>query len=47
MTVKRHPDNQEAQQKLDRLTDGIKEWRQKLDGGEANTTDFMTWLDEF
>ena len=46
MTVKRHPDNQEAQQKLNRLTDGIKEWRQKLDAGEAGTADFMRWLEE-
>lgn len=47
MTVKRHPDNKEAQQKLDRLTDGIKEWRQKLDAGEVSTADFMRWLEEF
>lgn len=47
MTVKRHPDNKEAQQKLDRLTDGIREWRQKLEAGEASTADFMRWLEEF
>lgn len=47
MTVNRHPDNKEVQERLEQLTEGIKQWRQKLASGEAEKDDFMRWLEQF
>ena len=47
MTVNRHPDNREAQEQLEKLTAGIKEWRKKLTDREANNEEFMNWLAQF
>ena len=47
MKVNRHPDDRRAQEKLTELTNGIKQWRQKLNAGETQSDDFFRWLEQF
>ena len=47
MKTNRHPDDAGAQEKMKQLTDGIKEWRQKMAAGKAEKDEFICWLEEF
>lgn len=47
MKVNRHPEDMAAREQLDRLTEGIKEWRQRISKDEAGKNEFIRWLDSF
>lgn len=47
MTVNRHPEKKDVQEKLEQLTDGIKKWRKKLSSGEVGKDEFLNWLAGF
>ena len=47
MILKRHPDNQQAKEKLDELALGKKAWLEKIEKGKASTTEYETWLESF
>lgn len=47
MRANRHPDDAEAQEKMEQLSEGIREWRQKMSSGEAEKEEFIRWLEGF
>ncbi len=47
MRANRHPEDTEAQVRMEQLSEGIKTWRRKLASGEAEKDAFMQWLEVF
>ncbi len=47
MKSRRHPKDNSLWEKLEELVKGGKEWRTKLNNGEATTEDFLKWLDNY
>ena len=47
MMTRRHPNDKEKKERFEALTDGMKEWRTKLDNGSETTDAFLAWLDQF
>ena len=47
MMTNRHPEDADAADKFSQLTNGIKEWRNKLAHGVSTTEEFLKWLNRF
>ena len=47
MMTKRHPYDRDKLKRFEDLTNGMKEWRIKLNNGSATTEDFMKWIEQF
>lgn len=47
MKTKRHPGDKDSWEQFNRLTQGMKDWKEKLDQGTATTDDFMNWIAQF
>lgn len=47
MTAKRHPEDEAAQEKLQRIKLEVKAMRNRLVHGEISTEDFLQWLSQF
>ncbi len=47
MLTRRHPENEQYNEILNRLIHEIKDWRNKLAHGVATTEDFFMWLSKF
>ena len=47
MLMRRHPEEESYEEQFNRLTSGVKEWRNKLAHGMATTEEFLAWLTEF
>lgn len=47
MKTKRHPGDKDSWEQFNRLTQGMKDWKEMLDQGTATTDDFMNWIAQF
>lgn len=47
MSTKRHPEDLEIATRFEKLTNEIREWRNKLAHGQTTVEEFMNWLNQF
>lgn len=47
MSTKRHPEDLEIAERFERLTNEIREWRNKMAQGQTTVEEFMNWLTQF
>ena len=47
MATNRHPDDEKVAEKFDKLTNGVRTWRNQLANGNATAEEFLKWLESF